>query len=321
MVPDCMPLKTASRRKPPHASQRGTACIQQLHVCCSCCCFTPAASQPVPGNSDVVRFAHCAQCDCLVDSSWQHVHPCIAPAYTLRPAHSPGRHLERCLWAACISALQLPAPSSAGSYLIGIDANGLLMFAPSNFAPFYPVYTGHRVPVQRVRVFSDGTLYGVGRDGNIYTRASLHNDWVQVPGYTCCMTDVAQMPDGSVVGLGTRTFGLADLYTRTSLQSVPWLKSELSCCITSITVLRSGTIVGIDSTSHLVSKAGPHTAWIRLGDGLNCCVKDFTQLPDGTFVGISHTNQLVHKRTLAESWSLVTTGVTAVTHSLPTGEI
>jgi hypothetical protein len=213
---------------------------------------------------------------------------------------------------------------SAGAYLVGLDANGLLITRTSlTPGPFDPVYTG-LTPMRRVRVASDGTLYGVGTDYKLYTRTSLHTDWVLVPGDTCCITDIAEHPDGMLLGIGLSgsTGRWEEMRVRNSLAApAVWTPTVLGCCISSVTVLRDGRIMAAGSHDmHLFYKKSHDGIWQRMDDSVNCCVKDFMQLPDGSFLGISKTNELMHKRVLTDGWSSIANGVASITHSLPTGE-
>jgi hypothetical protein len=105
-----------------------------------------------------------------------------------------------------------------------------------------------------------GTIVGVGSTNfRLWTKPGdcLNCRWEAVPDNDPVLVlDIAFMPDGSLLGVGTNNV----LYTRTSLQSF-WTIVSNGTGVQSVSVMPNGTIIGVTTTGDLVSRPTVNSAW------------------------------------------------------------
>jgi len=105
--------------------------------------------------------------------------------------------------------------------------------------------------------------------------------WQPTPIQSCCVLDVTQLQDGTIVGIGTNY----TLWTKRNLNDNWQGPIQNSCCVISITQLQDGTILGIGLDYQLWSKKNLTDVWNGPIQN-SCCIKSIRQLNDGTIIGV-----------------------------------
>jgi hypothetical protein len=148
-----------------------------------------------------------------------------------------------------------------------------------------------------IAVLPDGTILGVGTDNTIWARATLSSPWAPVAN-SCCITAITGLPGGTILGIGLDHF----LYTRATLTS-QWIQVPNSGSVIGVSVMPDGTIVGIGTDQFLYTRATLYGTWVQVPN--SCCVTGISVMPDGTIVGIGLDNFLWTRAGLRGVWAQV----------------
>ncbi len=160
-----------------------------------------------------------------------------------------------------------------------------------------------------VTTMPNGTIIGIGMDHKLYTRPTLAQPWVLVPG-SGDVLGVTTLTNGTIIGIGMDH----KLYTRPSLNQ-PWVLVPGSGDVLGVTALPNGTIIGIGMDHKLYTRPGLTQPWVLVpGSG---DVLGVTALRNGSIIGIGMDHQLYSRPTLTQPWVLVPAsgdvlGITAV---------
>ncbi|CAF4404264.1 unnamed protein product, partial [Rotaria magnacalcarata] len=150
----------------------------------------------------------------------------------------------------------------------------------------------------------DGTILGVGTNNQLYTRATISSSWVNVPD-SGNIVSVTILKDGTILGVSTDT----RLYTRATLRS-PWILIHHSGAVLSVTVLKDGTILGAHTNQHLYTRATVTSHWVHIANGYP--VIGVTVLNDGTILGVGPDNHLYTRAVLQNPWMLAHHGASVI---------
>ncbi len=112
---------------------------------------------------------------------------------------------------------------------------------------------------------------------------------------SCCVTSIAQLPNGVHVCTGTDN----RIYQRAGLGS-SWVLFTSSQLLTFITTFKDGSVVGIGTDKKVYVLQG--TTWALTSPADGCCVKSITQMADGTIVGVGTDNALWTTTRLGGVW-------------------
>lgn len=141
----------------------------------------------------------------------------------------------------------------------------------------------------------DGTILGVGTDNLIYTRRDLYGSWVQVAG-SGSVIGVVQLRDGTVVGIGTDN----QLYARATLTS-GWSLVAGSGSVIAITQMSDGRILGVGTDHNLYTRDTLASSWVA--HPAPGAVLSMAQLPDGRLVGSGTDYQLYLRANLQSPYT------------------
>jgi hypothetical protein len=207
----------------------------------------------------------------------------------------------------------------ADMFYIATSTSGQLMIrSVTSSGPFSRPLPSIIAPMQakRVRVMNNGLLTFVLNDNSMWTKPSLPLPWyADASSAGCCVTDVAQMPNGTYIS--TNTSSLPSPRSAASLQG-PWSGFTNPGHLHDMIALQDGTILGVGALNCLYYRAGISATWTG---GDNCFMKQLAQLPNGTFLGVTTSNELMWRDALSAPWQgPIATGVTAVVPSMPAGE-
>ncbi|XP_070562302.1 uncharacterized protein [Ptychodera flava] len=144
-------------------------------------------------------------------------------------------------------------------------------------------------------------LIGVTGDGDLVGRDEQDGTWSEPVPNSCCVTKVAVMTDGSLIGIGKDK----KLYTKESYGNGRWEGPvDKSCCVTDVAVMPDGTIVGISHPrTRLVSKADLDESWVEAPNGMGAVGVDV--FPDGRILGVAPVGATKLRDGLNGKWSLV----------------
>lgn len=130
---------------------------------------------------------------------------------------------------------------------------------------------------------------------------TMDHDWKRVSGNTCCVIDVAQMPDGTIVGVGTDF----NLYTRPSLEG-SWT-SIGGCCVHSVSVQPNGSLLGAGGANGQVYTKESLTApWVRARNSHGIFSTE-AYIGD-SILGVGANGRLYVKDNIATNWNLAESG-------------
>jgi phosphatidylserine/phosphatidylglycerophosphate/cardiolipin synthase-like enzyme len=167
--------------------------------------------------------------------------------------------------------------------LLGLSTEGVLL---SKWRPSDPAWQNLPFPnrdLVAIAARGDGSILGVGKDGLLYVRPNMVDDWRQVPG-SAAVTDVAEMPDGSLVALGG---GL--IYTAAGPPSL-WTPTEGDGGVIAAATAPDGSIVGLDTGGQVVTRSSVGGAWTKAPAGAPMI--DVSVFPDGVLLGVNKDTSL-----------------------------
>jgi microcystin-dependent protein len=148
-------------------------------------------------------------------------------------------------------------------------------------------------PMIAATMLKDGTIAGVGKDNQLYTRPNLSGPWTLVPN-SGSMLGVAQLNDGTILGVGTNN----QLHIRANLGQA-WTQIPNSGAVKAVMVLSDGRIVGVGLDNKLYTRATPTSGWVGIENG---AVIGIAQRPDGKILGIGDTYMLYVQNSLGSGW-------------------
>ncbi|XP_077990580.1 uncharacterized protein LOC144444904 [Glandiceps talaboti] len=146
-------------------------------------------------------------------------------------------------------------------------------------------------------------LIGVTKDNQMMGREEQDGTWSSPQSGSCCITSVAFMPDGSLVGVGEDQ----QLYTKKSYEAGQWSGPvEDSGNVVDVTVMDDGTLLGIQPPKmKLVSRDGLSGKWEVAPHEKGVVRVDV--MPDGRIVGASKLGSIKIRNDLNGKWVRVST--------------
>ncbi len=180
-------------------------------------------------------------------------------------------------------------------YLLGSGTDTKLYYMPADFSQGWTQVGQNNCCVTSMAQMNDGSFLGVGTDSYCYSKADINAAWSQVSA-SCCVKSAIQLKDNTFLGVGMDN----TLWTKAYL-TAPWIQvGPNNCCVTSIIQLHDGTFLGVGTNNWLYTKPNITGAWSQVG--ASNAVKSVTQLQNGTFVGVGMGNDLWYKSSLTAGW-------------------
>ncbi|XP_070567115.1 uncharacterized protein [Ptychodera flava] len=147
------------------------------------------------------------------------------------------------------------------------------------------------------RSSDDAPLIGVTTNNKLMTRNYGYDEWKSVQ-RSCCVTSIAVMEDGSMIGIGNDQY----LYTKRSVSSGSWTgRIANSCCIKDVAVMPDSRILAVTLDNALVVRSSLRDDWrnVKKSGG----VKRIDVFPDGRILGVTASGSLRVRNRVGGRWA------------------
>ncbi|XP_077977187.1 uncharacterized protein LOC144432779 [Glandiceps talaboti] len=142
--------------------------------------------------------------------------------------------------------------------------------------------------IEAIAVRKDKTLLGVGDDKMLYTKTAPNlGKWEGPIENSCCVRDVAVMPNGIILATTTDEV----MVKRNELED-EWVKTHNGKGVRAIAAFSDGAVLGLAKSGGLKYRESIDEGnWKYLGDGGNRDVRDIAIQADDTVVGIGKSKK------------------------------